>query len=56
VRVSAEIAGIWRAGGSEIDINTEDAKHLSPPYGRVLLPVDDISAGLAEANSATGND
>lgn len=52
VRTGCEVAGIWRATGEIIAMTEENARHLTPPFGRVLLPVD----GQQEKQSDGGLD
>jgi hypothetical protein len=41
VRTSCEIAGVWRDAGAEITLSDAQARELTPPFGRVVLPVAD---------------
>ncbi|MBS1164150.1 MAG: hypothetical protein H6R00_175 [Proteobacteria bacterium] len=41
VRLDCEVAGRWRTTTEELELSDVAAKHLLPPYGNVLVPVDD---------------
>lgn len=50
VRLDCEVAGRWRTTTEELELSDAAAKHLLPPYGNVLVPVDDPAKSTVTAS------
>lgn len=53
VRLDCEVAGRWRTTTEEFELADVAAKHLLPPYGNVLVPVDDVVKPTSTASRKT---